>query len=443
MHFFNVNDAIIACPINIYMIMTQNSWLDYQVNNINGINRFNDFSFDKEGFGIASGWGNLLKTLDEGHTWNRINDRFVKLAFFDEDIGCIIEETPNKALLRTTDGGFTWNEFEAGHAGTPLEMSFVNNSTGFIVTDKPELLRTNNAGASWDLISLPLDSTWFSDMQFLNADTGYLCAKQARIFKTTDGGQEWETFYLDLNWIFAIDFISPMEGWALDRYGNVAHTSDGGENWSYSVTPPTNGSAWDIDFVDPLIGYVISYSGYLFKTLDGGKNWGELHFMAEKSTGIHFFDELNGWIVGEDFIYRTYNGGYDWSVVLENSSSNFHPEFTDLYVIDTSNAWICSMDGRVFSCSDFLDIEENQLQTTVKYFPNPAHDMLTVQLSDLNDRMISIMIYGIDGKMIQRMHFNDSNDNTIQLDLSRYARGVYFLNIQSGSFSRRIKILKM
>ena len=290
MHFFNANDAILACPNSIYMIMTQNSWLDYQVNNINGINRFNDFSFDKEGFGIASGWGNLLKTIDEGHTWKRINDRFEKLAFFDEDIGCIIEVTPNKTLLRTTDGGFTWNEFEAGHAGTPLEMSFVNNSTGFIVTDKPELLKTNNAGASWDLISLPMDSTWFSDMQFLNADTGYLCAKQARIFKTTDGGQEWETLYLDLNWIFAIDFISPMEGWALDRYGNVAHTSDGGENWNYSVTPPTNGSAWDIDFVDPLIGYVISYSGYLFKTLDGGKNWGELHFMAEKSTGIHFFD---------------------------------------------------------------------------------------------------------------------------------------------------------
>src|SRR5262249_54078553 len=58
------------------------------------------------------------------------------------------------------------------------------------------VLRTTDAGAHWQVISVPGTETLdFRDVQAIDADTAYILSigegENSRIYKTTDGGRNW------------------------------------------------------------------------------------------------------------------------------------------------------------------------------------------------------------------------------------------------------------
>ena len=69
-------------------------------------------------------------------------------------------------LLRTTDGGATWNKVQVpGHKGFVLGLYdvAVQGKVGWVIGDSGLLLRTTDAGATWQLVELPikLAGNWF------------------------------------------------------------------------------------------------------------------------------------------------------------------------------------------------------------------------------------------------------------------------------------------
>lgn len=74
-------------------------------------------------------------------------------------------------------------------------------------------------------------------------------------------------------------------------------------------------------------------------------------------------------------------------------------------------------------------LNENDL----KVYPNPAFDLLNLEINDFDLNKLSISITDITGRKIcLRSDFIKSEDGTVSLDISNFDSGIYFLQIGDG-----------
>jgi uncharacterized Ntn-hydrolase superfamily protein len=83
----------------------------------------------------------------------------------------------------------------------------------------------------------------------------------------------------------------------------------------------------------------------------------------------------------------------------------------------------------------FLAVNDNPLNNKVEVYPNPAINELKLQL-DASIIAESIEVFDINGKLL---HTEKMNSSSKSIDISRYAKGLYFLklNAQSGEITVR------
>ncbi|WP_298759007.1 S8 family serine peptidase [uncultured Psychroserpens sp.] len=84
-----------------------------------------------------------------------------------------------------------------------------------------------------------------------------------------------------------------------------------------------------------------------------------------------------------------------------------------------------------------LSVQEEEL-FEFKVFPNPAVDVLNIQVPSANDTT-TLRIYDILGKTVLEQQIMQS---THQLDVSSMSAGVYIMSFQSGEASKTIKLIK-
>ncbi|MBM2816724.1 MAG: hypothetical protein HW421_3486 [Ignavibacteria bacterium] len=86
-----------------------------------------------------------------------------------------------------------------------------------------------------------------------------------------------------------------------------------------TIPPPYDDNYWlEVYFLneEPDYGWVCGFRGQIIRTTDGGNTWagstidGYWHF-----EGIHFADKLNGFVSGNDKLFKTTDGGISWSDV--------------------------------------------------------------------------------------------------------------------------------
>ncbi|MCD2259752.1 S8 family serine peptidase [Psychroserpens luteolus] len=84
-----------------------------------------------------------------------------------------------------------------------------------------------------------------------------------------------------------------------------------------------------------------------------------------------------------------------------------------------------------------LSVQEEEL-FEFKVFPNPAIDVLNIQVPSAND-VTTLRIYDILGKTVLEQQIIQSRH---QLDVSSMSAGVYIMSFQSGDASKTIKLIK-
>jgi photosystem II stability/assembly factor-like uncharacterized protein len=438
MYFFN-NDKAIAGGTS-HIGVTTDSWNTYTFLELQLANSFGSFSFQDEDIGLAVGSNNFLRTSDGGYSWTRLNDRFNRIAFFDPMNGWILPEYLNKNMLHTGDGGLSWSEVHTGHTGTLWEMSFPTDETGFVVTQDEELLKTMDAGESWEIINLPYDSIFATDIKFLDEFNGFICDYPNLLLKTVDGGNTWNQYPVDsISSIRGCDFINPMEGWVISWDGLCCKTIDGGLTWNY-VNLGQDGLN-EVKFIDELNGFITSQF-WIYRTSDGGRNWEQLDRFLNKPINIEFLDSLNGWVTDRYNIYRTYDGGWTWVDSLNIKSENSQSLITDLFLLDSTNAWVSTLDGRVFSLALFQGLEELDPPELLSIYPNPASSSLNIKINDEIEGDLLVRIFSIDGKLILEKEFSLPKNDIITLDMAGLVKGVYILQIQGATISESFKLVK-
>ncbi len=151
--------------------------------------------FVDENTGYVGGSNIILKTTNAGATWVNKGGSFISgfetaqaVYFSDANTGYYCTNTTTTRIVKTTDGGNTWNLINnSDTAGAAWGMSFTSPSTGYVCTEQGKVLKTTNAGLNWDVQSTPLTENLY-EMYFPSADTGYIASWSGKILKTTNGG---------------------------------------------------------------------------------------------------------------------------------------------------------------------------------------------------------------------------------------------------------------
>jgi photosystem II stability/assembly factor-like uncharacterized protein len=228
------------------------------------------------------------------------------------------------SILRTEDGGFTWNPVLTGPP-YPIRVSALNGSTAWASTSSGEVMKTTDGGTHWESLSTGTD-LGLPLLQFVDERHGWVVpygTDDHPCRNTTDGGATWseQTWGLPAD-VWAFFFVDSLYGWAAggdDWATGLRHTTDGGETWT-----DQDQSAFGniITFADRRHGWTGGVYSRIARTTDGGDTWQLISVPGtEYLTGLCFTDSLHGFgLCSSGVIFSTADGGLTWSSVDMHST---------------------------------------------------------------------------------------------------------------------------
>lgn len=162
----------------------------------------------------------------------------------------------------------------------------------------------------------------------------------SKLYRTNDGGVLWQEVYDNGSLgaprsVQQVFFVDAQHGWITGRWAQadinwgwfIAHTADGGVTWSdqYILTVTESERAPDsldertLWFLDAMRGWYVR-SDDIYRTTDGGANWTASTMNRQVQSIVRFVNATTGLGVGPSTggspaLLRTTDGGVNWSQV--------------------------------------------------------------------------------------------------------------------------------
>jgi len=231
--------------------------------------------------------------------------------FPDQNTGYIVGQ--QGTILKTTDGGITWEFLPSGTLRRLEMVWFTDAETGYVTSDSGFIMKTTDGGETW--MELQSGTTEeFNDIYFFNESLGFIAGMNGQLLRTTDGGETWLRAFIDIySDVYSVHFVNENVGYAAASMRTVYKTTNGGDTWtSTSGDPYLN--LRSIFFLNQNLGYVAGASNFMMKTMNGGSSW--THFQSNRPIEkMQFINELTGYALSYDELVKTTNGGITWNPV--------------------------------------------------------------------------------------------------------------------------------
>lgn len=211
--------------------------------------------------GLVQVLATFQKTTDAGATWTVYKDvgglsstGFYRTIydghFFDANTGLVCGTSGT--LLRTTDGGATWDSVGVGSTSTMYDLFFLNSTVGYVTgTSTIDVWKTTDAGLTWTSTGGAVSSTCYG-IYAIDEDTLLIAGTSNDVRRSTDGGASWTNVDIGgptQETLRHVEMSSATNGWVVGDDGSAAYTTDAGATWTFAntglgTTPDYN----DVDF---------------------------------------------------------------------------------------------------------------------------------------------------------------------------------------------------
>lgn len=363
--------------------------------------------------------GVILKTEDGGNSWQekyrQSGYHWYKIKFVDSNVGFSFGRDNNYKgkLLKTIDGGETWMDmgcpFNAYNYLSPssCDLFLVDTDTLYVASD--QLMKSTDGGNSFS----QLEIEWLNSTQdlYFEGNVGYIVWGMAgdfqgtHIAKTTDYGSSWEEF---------LSFDSEVEGIEKVLFHDKDHVSIFGgfgydENelsYEYNEIRTDDGFAtyeW-LQTENLPMGLWPVITGISFSDLQHG-------------IIVYLLEGIQGFYPTGIITYQTQDGGNTWMeldalICSGNVSYAGISSYESVYYLTSRNGGVYKL-GKTYE-----GVAEGK--NSVFVFPNPASE--TVHIDGVE--AVEVQVCNALGKMVKRvMNYND-------VSLGGLPQGVYMLKIR-------------
>jgi photosystem II stability/assembly factor-like uncharacterized protein len=285
---------------------------------------FGTVKFFNKNYGFAGGSGGYIgKTVDGGVNWSSSNgwggsyESIVSIDF--RDSSTVFALTYNGKILKTTDAGGTWNIIH-NFADYPFSgIQFLNSLDGTIFCNDGKFLFTSDGGESWIERNTP-DVYRLNGFYMASSNHLITAGNDGIIFTTSDRGVSWKSIQKDvLPGLNSFWFVDEMKGWAVGDSGKILGSTDGGTSWTESsniVSSDLN----SIEFIDQDHGWIGGNNGTVLYTQNGGNAW-SVSNVGQPLTikKVKFINPTTGWAISDSVhIYKTLDGGVTWTFLTSD-----------------------------------------------------------------------------------------------------------------------------
>ncbi|NVO02333.1 MAG: T9SS type A sorting domain-containing protein [Bacteroidetes bacterium] len=390
-----------------------------------------------------------------------------------------------KAFSKTTNGGTTWTAGTIGLTGTIMPYCFAASSASkaFVIA----LDTVSSAASYWG--TLDGGSTWapvaglfggassFPDgVKFWDGSKGFCYGDPLsgfyEIYTTTDGGSTWTAATTSVAPVPAATeygyngadcaTIVPGTGFGafITNYGRVIKTTDYGVTWSLTPTAPFPSASYGSVKIYASSAnymfaatYVTATTTWTWKiTSDGGATWNlytpasgpwyEYAMCYVPGTPNTFVatSPFSSSVVG---VAYSYDGGLNWAdyldPLLQPAGSNV--QCLGVGYSDRTTGWVGNYDQattinsilKYYDPNAGINLQQTVNGNDVNIYPNPTNGLVNFAINGANTEDMNITVFDVMGKMIINQTLNVNGLTNTSFDFSSYAKGVYVVQVTSGT----------
>lgn len=391
-------------------------------------------------------------------------------------------------IISTSDGGGNWEKLLTLNDTVELkQIQFLDRDTGFVAGNiiisfpyfqarQTLLLRTVDGGHTWERLDSSFSKYFsFGNFQYLNPQTGWISInnggqvnwedRKGMLLKTTNGGSTWATLKEDsLLLCGAFYFNNEEQGysfWAsfFDNFGPsyLYCTRDEGKNWNYTGIID-NDLVKKVECHSPSVLWAIGFQTSL--SINDGKDWRSWDWFtaidSQKRTIPADFDINNSgtlFLIGnamtsasdvEGRLLITSDAGENWSLNLQM----FYTAFFGISVVG-NKAWIVGSNGLILHNDDVITNVEKEPNESVngyyikQNYPNPFNPTTQIKYNIPKNELVVLKIYDILGKEVALLVNEEKPAGTysVTFDALKLPSGVYLYSVNAGRFKQVKKMM--
>ena len=291
----------------------------------------------------------IVRTEDGGVTWQEadspLNHPLSAVTFLDASSGWAVGK--HGTILHTSDGGVTWTAQRSGVTAPLWAVVFADAHRGWAAGGEGLLLTTADGGLSWRRIRGAGEFFWGECGALALDGAGTLWAAMGtqsmsgefdRLWRSVDGGHHWRR--VDLGWDYnvwsvtaagsRIVAVGPTDTSRSGATSRVVVSDDGGQTWQRRVLGE------GVELRGVAVGGALALcavGGGTFTSDDGGSTWTGTGLPAHGGGSLDFVSPTQGWATGgggiDAVIDSLVGGSADGTVLHTDDGVRWREQLTD------------------------------------------------------------------------------------------------------------------
>lgn len=306
-------------------------------------------------------------------------------------------------LMKTTDGGDTWNTQVLAQAGDIGSIVRINDTTLLFAADGGQIGRSIDNGATWTIIATEAPNVLYDITSF--GEHVWASGRDGGLVYSADQGATWTLQNSGstsrLHGIHAIDAMNVV---CVGRDGTYLQTSNGGATWTSAIL------ADEEDLIDVIFladaqqtGLIAGPPSEILRTPDLGGTWNSVPYNSLLEVGAFASEDPSiVYAVGADaLILRSFDQGASWDTMTTTAIAELGGVAVKdgIAIAAGSNGTILKLDPDTPQA-----IHEQPFPGDLNVFPNPSKGPVNIELSgvEITEGSFTLEVLLVDGRLVDR-----------------------------------------